>query len=209
MGSEVTATALIQNPRSPPDHRVLATVIENRFNRRIFRSKTLEVCSGKPLRTSKALCVSERKKIRPQYVYPVRSRRGKRDKKENVNWVFNSSSKESRRTVSEWYIRDGFRTRRSPRPPARGTADTIVTLSRYTVELADTLHQASFNSCSEYTFGTLERHGGVQRSAPWAPQSTPRARPNNWHGAKNIATEEKCTGLDDIQIIYPSSPETL
>lgn len=96
MGSEVTATVLIQKPRSPPDHRVLATVIENRFNRR-----TSEVCSSKPLRTSKALCVSERKKIRPQYVYPVRSRRGKRDKKENVNWVFNSSSKESRRTVSE------------------------------------------------------------------------------------------------------------
>lgn len=116
MGSEVTATALIQNPRSPPDHRVLATVIENRFNRCIFRSKTLEVCSGKPLRISKALCVSERKKIRPQYVYPVRFRRGKRDKKENVNWIFNSSSKESRRTVSEWYIRDGFWTRRSPRP---------------------------------------------------------------------------------------------
>lgn len=116
MGSEVTATVLIQKPRSPPDHRVMATVIENRFNQHMFRSKTLEVCSGKPLRTSKALCVSERKKIRPQYVYPVHSRRGKRDKKENVNWVFNSSSKESRRTVSEWYIRDGFRTRRSPRP---------------------------------------------------------------------------------------------
>lgn len=95
------------------------------------------------------------------------------------------------------------------RPPTRGTADTIVTLSGYTVELADTLHQASFNSCSEYTFGTLERHGGVQHSAPWAPQSTPLARPNNWYDAKNITTEEKCTGLDDIQIIYPSSPETL
>lgn len=49
-------------------------------------------------------------------------------------------------------------------PPPRGTADTIVTLSRYTVELADTLHQASLNSCSEFTFGTLERHGGHSMS---------------------------------------------
>lgn len=204
MGSEVTATVLIQKPRSPPDHRVLVTVIENRFNRRMLRSKTSEVCSGKPLRTSKALCVSERKKIRPQYVYPVRSRRGRRDKKENVNWVFNSSSKESRRTVSEWYIRDGFRTRRSPRPQGEQLTRLLLfpdtqwsSLTHYT-RLVSTAAQSSHLAL-----------WSVMGGAAWAPQSTPLARPNNWHDAKNITTEEKCTGLDDIQIIYTSSPETL
>lgn len=43
------------------------------------------------------------------------------------------------------------------------------------------------------------RSGASWRGTAWAPQSTPLARPNNWYDTKNITTEEKHTGLDDIQ----------